>query len=215
MNLQQFAPLAMRTAKIMREEDMIAHGAMGCCTEAGEVAETVCKLMATLTCDRENIREELGDGAWFGIYTACAVGVEPEGLDSVLARIQRTQSANGVVPVVAYLTLQYCAAAEKVGTLAKAHRYYDKPLDIEAMRTALSTFFMALDALAGALEFELSEILEANVAKLSKRYPDKYSDAAAIARADKEIDAEPSFIASQIIEPSEAAHASEPEGGAQ
>jgi hypothetical protein len=45
-----------------------------------------------------------------------------------------------------------------------------------------------LAGLANALGFTLSEAATHNIDKLRKRYPEKYTDQAAVARADKNLD---------------------------
>lgn len=63
---------------------------------------------------------------------------------------------------------------------------YGKPLDLENVIEELGDLEFYMQAMRDHLSLTRSEIIEANMAKLSKRYPTGYTDAAAIARADKE-----------------------------
>lgn len=76
-------------------------------------------------------------------------------------------------------------AGEYVDAIKKA-TIYGKPLDtlnaIEELGDCL--WFIALAA--KTLHVDLEFVMAQNIAKLAKRYPDKYTDAAAIARLDKQ-----------------------------
>jgi NTP pyrophosphatase (non-canonical NTP hydrolase) len=67
----------------------------------------------------------------------------------------------------------------------KKHVIYDKPLDkencIEELGDALWYVALACNALGVTIE----EVQRRNIAKLKLRYPEKYTDEAAINRADK------------------------------
>lgn len=190
MDFKEYGPLAMRTAKLMSSLDStLTHGAMGCMTEAGEVAETVVKSALGGELDRTNLLEELGDGLWFAEYMVQAVG---SSLDAIMASEPlSTPREIGVTLTQCELewlqinTLSYCASSEKIGTLVKAAVCYGKPLDFDALHEAIRNYTLANCQLLFSLGFSLDYVLEANVKKLRKRYHDKYSDAAAIERADK------------------------------
>ena len=67
----------------------------------------------------------------------------------------------------------------------KKHVIYNKPLDIANMREEIGDIMWYIALACRTLDFDLGEILEENIAKLQKRYPDKYSDVYAVARMDK------------------------------
>lgn len=62
---------------------------------------------------------------------------------------------------------------------------YGKPLDRENVLEESGDLLFYLQALLTECGFTLDDAMTANVAKLRKRYPAGYTDAAAIARADK------------------------------
>ena len=62
---------------------------------------------------------------------------------------------------------------------------YDKPLDFENMIEELGDLEFYMQALRMLLGVSREEIIRHNYEKLNKRYPSGYTDAAAIARADK------------------------------
>jgi NTP pyrophosphatase (non-canonical NTP hydrolase) len=68
----------------------------------------------------------------------------------------------------------------------KKHAVYQKQLDIDNVREEAGDILFYLTGLLNELGLTLNECIEANVEKLSKRYPEKrYTNEAAIARADK------------------------------
>lgn len=69
----------------------------------------------------------------------------------------------------------------------KKSMFYGKALDVENIREeAGDLLWYIAGPLCRALDCTLEDLARANVAKLQKRYPEKYTDQAAIARADKQ-----------------------------
>lgn len=68
----------------------------------------------------------------------------------------------------------------------KKHTIYGKDLDRANVIEELGDIEFYLEGLRQALAITREEVLEANIAKLSVRYGKVYSDAAAVARADKQ-----------------------------
>lgn len=75
-------------------------------------------------------------------------------------------------------------AGELLDTVKK-HWVYGKPLDVDNIIEELGDIEFYMQALRNMISVSREEIIEANIAKLQKRYPLGYTDAAAIARADK------------------------------
>ena len=185
-SIDDYQELAMRTAKIMEMHEMLNHGALGILTEVGELAEPIIAMaeqgpeMETAQADMlaASFTEELGDGMWFAAYLANALGLQ---LSFVLDTYRHAQerASPGI------LTLKYAAAAAAVGSRIKSFCFYSKPLDNEKLAEELSWFVFYNACLVQELGLNGPDVLRANIAKLSKRYPEKYTDQAAIERADK------------------------------
>lgn len=75
-------------------------------------------------------------------------------------------------------------AGELIDAIKKAW-IYGKPLDRENVLEEAGDLMFYLQALLTECGFTLDQAMEYNVAKLAKRYPKGYTDAAAIERADK------------------------------
>lgn len=80
-------------------------------------------------------------------------------------------------------------AAGEAGELAdqvKKHIFYSKPLDIANMREEIGDIMWYIALACRTLNFDLDELLDENIAKLQKRYPEKYTDQHASLRLDKQ-----------------------------
>lgn len=67
---------------------------------------------------------------------------------------------------------------------------YNKPLDLDNVKEELGDMCFYMQKLMNMYGWTWQDVMDANVAKLAKRYPTgKYSDAQAQARADKQEDA--------------------------
>lgn len=75
--------------------------------------------------------------------------------------------------------------AGELATAVKAHVIYGKPLDYANVKEELGDLMWFAQYMASMMGWTMEEVACENIAKLQKRYPDKYSDEAAIARADK------------------------------
>jgi NTP pyrophosphatase (non-canonical NTP hydrolase) len=67
----------------------------------------------------------------------------------------------------------------------KKHLIYGKPLDRANVIEEIGDVMWFLCLMCRAIDISLEDIAQANIAKLILRYPEKYSDEAAIARGDK------------------------------
>lgn len=74
--------------------------------------------------------------------------------------------------------------AGEIMDMVKKHWVYGKPLDREKLIEELGDQFWYFTALMELIDTDIWEVVSKNVAKLKKRYPDGYSDMAAIARRD-------------------------------
>lgn len=70
-------------------------------------------------------------------------------------------------------------------TSIKAHVIYGKPLDTDNCIEELGDLLWFISLAATALGYSMETVAERNIQKLKLRYPEKYSDEAAIERADK------------------------------
>jgi NTP pyrophosphatase (non-canonical NTP hydrolase) len=77
-------------------------------------------------------------------------------------------------------------SGEIVDIIKKAYVYH-KPIDKTALLEELSDILHYIVMMCNVYEWALDDVMEFNMAKLKKRYPDGYSHANALARKDKEV----------------------------
>lgn len=75
--------------------------------------------------------------------------------------------------------------AGEFATAIKSSEIYNKPLDFENVVEELGDCLWFIALACKTIGTTMGEVMSANIEKLAMRYPDKYSDEAAIARADK------------------------------
>jgi len=81
--------------------------------------------------------------------------------------------------------LGVASEAGEFTTSVKEHLIYGKPLDKENLKEELGDLLWFINLACDVLNLDLGDVMQANIDKLKKRYPEKYSDADALARADK------------------------------
>ena len=188
MNFKEYAPLAMRTCKELPTADHINHMCLGIVGEMGELVDAIKKAYVYgKGIDQTNIVEEVGDVSW---YTAGLVQHFPT-LADWMDSDELKQSINYEKLEVARenITRTILLNAMSAANLAADLMMFadnDNLQDTDA-EEVVKTLGTSLFATAVLLDVDLAEALEVNIAKLAKRYGDKYSDYAAINR---DIDAE-------------------------
>jgi len=192
MKFNEYQPLAMRTAKMFPDMSMnLIHAALGIGSETGELAETVNAIWMDLPTpsDSSNIREEIGDASWYAALLCAHMGWEfgrlivwdQEGVRDLSFALYKASSVASPVAVHECLV----GFAGEILTIIKAHAIYGKPLPAEKLMEQTALYITSLAYLSEMYAVDYAVALDYNIEKLRRRYPDKYSDADALARADK------------------------------
>lgn len=192
MELKDYQALAVRTAKFFGElKDNLIHAALGISSEAGELAETIVSAWMQLPFNIHNIPEEIGDACWYAAYLCDVMDWKFEDMllepgDASEMSVTLAAAVIGRNPVA--LTLVLNQHASNITSVVKAFAIYGKPLDHELMKRELALYVTTASLLSSIHEADFTDYtLAGNIQKLQARYPDKYSDAAAIERADKKV----------------------------
>ena len=85
-----------------------------------------------------------------------------------------------------HATLGITGEAGELADAVKKSIFYSKPLDVANMREEIGDIMWYIALACRTLDFDLDELLQENIAKLQKRYPEKYSDEHATLRLDKQ-----------------------------
>ena len=198
MNLTEYQTLAFRTEKPLPIEGRLQHAVLGICSELGELACLVQQVTYTpfsinLPAD---FKEELGDICWYLaiIFNVCEINAEACLRDGefVISRQRRlsTWSPNYSIRDVKGLFAELCQHGGDIADVVKKRVIYNNRSEstYNELPCIAACMIANIYSMASRLGIEHSDILEHNIAKLRLRYPDKYSDSDALARADKEGD---------------------------
>jgi NTP pyrophosphatase (non-canonical NTP hydrolase) len=171
------------------------HGAIGLCTEVGELSEVIGAAFdggSFEEVDGINLVEEVGDVLWYLAILLDAHGIEmndytadllakPEGVDPSDVCVDGSEAIeDGDDAVIAILRMTACAG--QIQDVLKRHLMYRKDLDREKLLVEIQAFVEALTFFSWSVNTSFPVAAERNIAKLSARYPDKYTDEAAINR---------------------------------
>lgn len=185
MDLHTYQPLARRTLKeLPTYYEHMGHMALGINGELGEIADAIKKhFIYGKPLDRVNLVEEGGDG-WRYIVgmvpelTRNVDGGAPQGLVFLQAGYDSgLVASSGVKDPVRLITQIEAQVASATLSLLTP----DAPSSSYAAQT-LMVLGRNMGLYYGHFNLDLAESLELNIAKLAKRYGDKYSDFAALNR---------------------------------
>ncbi len=191
MNFDTYRPLALRTAKMFpTKRENVRHAALGLLTEIGEFATGVKRhviygksLDAEIVVDgktttiRKNMIEEIGDAQWYLPLLMLALDIEALPFDM----LQPYDGNEDLGDLTIYLGSCGCGVAAFL-----AGGSLNDPGDIhDVARMIGGLLYLIDDYIAPMLGTTGDQIRAQNIHKLQQRYPEKYSDAAAEARADK------------------------------
>ena len=183
MNFKEYAPLAMRTCKELPTADHINHMCLGIVGEMGELVDAIKKAYVYgKGIDQTNIVEEVGDVSWYtaGLvqcFPALADWLDSDELKQSLNYEKLEVARENITRTILLNTMSAANLAVDLMMFADDDNLQDA--NAEQVAKALGT---ALFATAVLLEVDLSQACEVNIAKLAKRYGDKYSDYAATNR---------------------------------
>lgn len=179
MNLTAYQPLARRTMKELPYREHIEHMSVGVIGEVGEFADALKKhVIYGKPLDIINLSEEGGDCWWY------VVGLLPE-LNVGEATLQAGFD-EGVADVFGYkgsaiqLVVQAMAQISSACLRLIEHGAEMPPADVSA--TVVGIIGRNMGRLYGYFGLDLPSSLETNIAKLAKRYGEKYSDYSALNR---------------------------------
>lgn len=173
-----YIELAGRTEKrfeggeALTQFDMeIMHAALGVGGEAGEIAEEIyAASMAGRELDTVNLGEEAGDVTWFLAALTRHLELDSPAVDKAFqagaAREFSVQDAANRISI----------GGGKIIDTVKRNLIYGKPLDADALADSVIECWTAAGSFCAAIGQPPERVMEANIAKLSARFGDKYTD---------------------------------------
>ena len=98
---------------------------------------------------------------------------------------QRTEKPLDLKDALMHGMIGAFTEAGELGDAVKKHVFYNKELDFQNVREEIGDLMWYLAVIANNLGMDMDEIAAENIDKLKIRYPEKYSNEAAVIRADK------------------------------
>lgn len=185
MNLIDYQRAAIRTAKWFPSLlDNLEHAALGTMTEGGEFATVVKRVeiygKEMLPEMRANALEELGDTYWY-------VALGCEALGTTIEKCKADLDGQDIDKIITLksATLALGGISGALGAVVAAMRQADSLDMVRELPEFFGIASLAIDKCIVMLGANPDDVRADNIAKLRARYPEKYSDDAAEARADK------------------------------
>lgn len=162
-NFNEYQSLALRT--LSGNGNSLKHAAYGIITEVGEIIDTYKRHeFYGVELDTKNLKEEIGDVLWY-------VAVGFNALEEYPSKITFEKTAQTEVEnILKELT-------RKASNIMSFYKY-----DHDCIWVDLDEILHLLDSFAIHLGTTLKECADANVLKLQKRYPDKFTTERAVNR---------------------------------
>lgn len=84
-----------------------------------------------------------------------------------------------------HATLGIASESGEIVDAVKKNVIYGKDLDVANMHEEIGDLMWYIALVCRTLDFNMEDIMQANISKLRKRYPEKYSNVYAVKRLDK------------------------------
>jgi NTP pyrophosphatase (non-canonical NTP hydrolase) len=183
MNFQQYKPLALRTEKPLPSTHLrLNHAILGLATENGEFTTTVKRIaIYEKPISVEfigHMREELGDLLWY-------VAIAADAIDCDIPEYQYLFEDYESFDTPTQLNMVACRITMEVGFIAFQAPLLHDARSRESIMRGLLNIVCSVSHACDALGFAIEDLMVENIDKLQKRFPEKYTNAAAEGRADK------------------------------
>lgn len=188
MKLTEYVPLAVRTEKPLETLDRLIHGCLGLITEIGEVTTEIKRMGIygkPLDTERKaHIVEEIGDVMWYAAIIFDTLGISIEKLRTTPKMIP-PDNYDGMFLATAIMLGDHCGRVCRA--VQEVHMLLGKtnPGQVINTITSLEIIMSGMTVMAKACDSSLEQAMADNITKLQIRYPEKYTNELAEARADK------------------------------
>lgn len=182
MDITSYQSKARRTAKPMTQDEGLIHAALGCGSDMGEVATIIkAKYAYNKPIERLGLCKEIGDVCWFIGHACDHLKLSMVNISWATCTDYRYMASQNMNAKDEYWAMMGLKAAGDFANMV-ASRIYIEAIAVEC----LSKLYSCICQIAFMNGIEMGEVFDTNIDKLWKRYPEAYSDLAAITRADGE-----------------------------
>ena len=155
----------------------ILHGVIGCCTEAGELLEAIKPSMFySGFLDKVNLKEEVGDILWYiGVtLNACQLTFEDIMDKNTTLSVNPLQQTPNTV--IYHGVIGCCIESGNMLDIVKKSLFYSRELPFIDIKYKLISIVWNIRIILEINQWTLEEVMELNIAKLRKRYPEQFKD---------------------------------------
>jgi len=196
LTFAEYAPLARKTLKLLPFGPHMGHMGLGLVGEMGEFVDGLKKsLIYGKPLDAVNLLEEVGDKAWYAANLLEELMISPDVLQQGYAQGLREvtmmhaaglpeQVDRDFLRVAHLLSVNFllAATAVQIQCVPGVPDYKGVAPNSPEARDCIFTFGQCLGIVCGLFDIDMGSSLARNIAKLSARYPDKFTEAAALSR---------------------------------
>jgi len=205
MLVQDYVELALRSeVEGDSSLDRLDHAAMGLVTDVGELVDALKKHKRYgREFDLLNFCEELGDVAWYAALAADVLGLNFPDMLAVPHHKEMAMTAVGVnltqIGLIDFNTGLLVHHAAEFFMIVRRMRYIRRTVghDLNKLTPHLNKILHTIEDLAQLGGFTLENVLDANIAKLMRRYSGKFTAAEAEKR---DIEAEKKALADALVD---------------
>ncbi len=173
MKLEQYKKECTRTIKVLPtlEENML-HVAYGISTEVGELHDIYKKELAYgKQIDIVNLKEELGDILWYVLNGLTFCEITDSNVIEIQQEIDSHENDTELLTCIQYLSESSCNIMSNL-----------YQVDKNDIKYRFSGVLFNVLSICQCYKFDIEEIMDMNINKLKKRFPEKFTQEAALNR---------------------------------
>lgn len=166
--MHNYIELALRTESLDKfkvDAPRALHAALGLTTEFAELVTST---------DRTNLKEEVGDLLWYCAILADELEITFNGA--------KVQADTGVIEGHDHELQSVFFAVGEINDVVKRACFYGLELDRRRLAKNLGLLLLTIEYAIRHEKLTLEQCMEANIAKLKKRYPVRFTTEAAVNR---------------------------------
>lgn len=169
MTFDEYVALAQRTASTKTNADKVGHGCLGLIGEAGEVVDIVKKMTYMGMTDemgREKLIDEIGDCCWYIAEWCTGSGNDMQAIFDRAANASSIDDRCSLANYAVHIAEIACELWEEIDV---------GMVDNDILFADVRTIAAGIKKICYKINVTLEEVLEHNIEKLKKRYPEGFS----------------------------------------
>jgi NTP pyrophosphatase (non-canonical NTP hydrolase) len=175
MNISAYQEQAKRTLATQDSNETIKLCLIGLIGELSEVVSIVKQYgysdLAVPVPEIYHIQDEIGDTLWYLVNLCSALGTD-------LQEVMEDQNNNEIETHLQHLSTALFCKLGKISEPLKKFVYANHELSLLQLEDEIGDLFWYIVNLCSVLEIDIQQVMQSNLDKLARRYPDGYSSEA-------------------------------------